>query len=485
MAGTQLVVTGVYGYDGAGRLKTLTYSQGGNTFASYGLNYDALNRLTSFTNGQHTSENATFSYDADSQLKGATRSGTSESYAYDVNGNRTSANGSTYGTPGTDNRLSTDGTYSYTYDAEGNITKRVTLVNGSPTGATSEYSYDYRNRLEKVTQRASPTGTITQVVAYTYDAFNRRLRRQVDTNGDGTFDQSEVNVFDGSQVALHFAGNTGGSLAASNLADRYLWGPVVDQLLADEQVSSLSSAGTVDWALTDQQNSIRDVAQYNASTGVTSVVGHTFFDSYGNAISQTGISVAFGYAGMWLDSVTGLYATQTRWYDPHTGRWMSEDPIGFAGGLENISDYVGNSPTNYTDPAGLKKVWNPVQGWIDVDDNNVMIPGLPNGEPIYRDIIIRNYAEMCFMLAPLEEMVGLPVSLKFSKHALERMAERGVTERAVIEAIAKGRIASETEFATVFELPSACARNGRGVVAVVSKTTGKIITVIDKGSKFK
>ncbi len=179
----------------------------------------------------------------------------------------------------------------------------------------------------------------------------------MDTNGDGTFDQSEVNVFDGSQVALHFAGNTGGSLAASNLADRYLWGPVVDQLLADEQVSSLSSAGTVDWALTDQQNSIRDVAQYNASTGVTSVVGHTFFDSYGNAISQTGISVAFGYAGMWLDSVTGLYATQTRWYDPHTGRWMSEDPIGFAGGLENISDYVGNSPTNHTDPTGLAW-WN-------------------------------------------------------------------------------------------------------------------------------
>jgi hypothetical protein len=31
---------------------------------------------------------------------------------------------------------------------------------------------------------------------------------------------------------------------------------------------------------------------------------------------------------------------------------MSEDPIGFNGGLINLRDYVGNSPTNYADPSG-------------------------------------------------------------------------------------------------------------------------------------
>jgi uncharacterized protein RhaS with RHS repeats len=40
-------------------------------------------------------------------------------------------------------------------------------------------------------------------------------------------------------------------------------------------------------------------------------------------------------------------------YDSKTGRWMQQDPIGFAGGDANLYRYVGNSPTNYTDPAGL------------------------------------------------------------------------------------------------------------------------------------
>jgi uncharacterized protein RhaS with RHS repeats len=40
-------------------------------------------------------------------------------------------------------------------------------------------------------------------------------------------------------------------------------------------------------------------------------------------------------------------------YDPRTGRWLSEDPIGFAAADANLYRYVGNSPTNATDPAGL------------------------------------------------------------------------------------------------------------------------------------
>jgi type VI secretion system secreted protein VgrG len=42
-----------------------------------------------------------------------------------------------------------------------------------------------------------------------------------------------------------------------------------------------------------------------------------------------------------------------RWYDAKSGRWVSEDPIGFAAGLTNLSGYVGNAPTAFTDPSGL------------------------------------------------------------------------------------------------------------------------------------
>ena len=42
------------------------------------------------------------------------------------------------------------------------------------------------------------------------------------------------------------------------------------------------------------------------------------------------------------------------WYDSNTGRWISEDPKGFAAGQTNLYVYCGNSPANVTDPIGLE-----------------------------------------------------------------------------------------------------------------------------------
>jgi len=50
---------------------------------------------------------------------------------------------------------------------------------------------------------------------------------------------------------------------------------------------------------------------------------------------------------------TGLYYYRARYYSPRLQRFISEDPIGFAGGSTNLYAYVGNSPTNRTDPSGL------------------------------------------------------------------------------------------------------------------------------------
>jgi RHS repeat-associated protein len=50
---------------------------------------------------------------------------------------------------------------------------------------------------------------------------------------------------------------------------------------------------------------------------------------------------------------TGLYFYRTRYYSPTFGRFASEDPSGFAGGL-NLLAFVRDNPTNFTDPLGLK-----------------------------------------------------------------------------------------------------------------------------------
>jgi RHS repeat-associated protein len=56
------------------------------------------------------------------------------------------------------------------------------------------------------------------------------------------------------------------------------------------------------------------------------------------------------YTGRYHDG-TGLYYYRARYYSPKYHRFISQDPIGFAGGI-NVYRYVGDNPTNYTDPSG-------------------------------------------------------------------------------------------------------------------------------------
>jgi RHS repeat-associated protein len=49
---------------------------------------------------------------------------------------------------------------------------------------------------------------------------------------------------------------------------------------------------------------------------------------------------------------TGLYYYRARYYSPTLQRFISEDPLGFGGGDANLYAYVGDSPTNATDPQG-------------------------------------------------------------------------------------------------------------------------------------
>ena len=55
---------------------------------------------------------------------------------------------------------------------------------------------------------------------------------------------------------------------------------------------------------------------------------------------------------MRYDAATGLNITERRFYDPRTGDWISQDPLGFAAGDTNLNRFCGNSPANYTDPTG-------------------------------------------------------------------------------------------------------------------------------------
>jgi RHS repeat-associated protein len=63
----------------------------------------------------------------------------------------------------------------------------------------------------------------------------------------------------------------------------------------------------------------------------------------------------YQYTGREFDADTGLYFYRARWYSAELGRFVSEDPIGFAGGDVNLYGYVENNPVRFTDSTGLWK----------------------------------------------------------------------------------------------------------------------------------
>jgi RHS repeat-associated protein len=293
---------------------------------------------------------AEYAYDGDGQLLTATYTTNpnqtqpaDESYAYDSNGNR--PNPGATPAPVLNNQPASDGTYDYAYDNEGNLITRTDIA----TGAVTKYAWDNRNRLTEVTSETA-SGTVTQTVNYYYDPENRLIAETV-TPASGTA-TTKYYTYDGDEIVLAFSATGAG---ATSLTDRYLWGPAVDQILADEQVTSPSQAGTVLWPLSDNAGSVRDIAQYNATTGTTTVIEHRVYDSFGNLVSpaNSAVDFLFGYAGQMSDSATGLENDLNRWYDPHTGRFLSEDPSGFAGGDANLYRYAKNNPLTHTDPTGL------------------------------------------------------------------------------------------------------------------------------------
>ncbi|WP_249126908.1 RHS repeat-associated core domain-containing protein, partial [Aeromonas popoffii] len=60
------------------------------------------------------------------------------------------------------------------------------------------------------------------------------------------------------------------------------------------------------------------------------------------------------FQGQYFDAETGLHYNRHRYYQPETGRFITPDPIGLAGGLNNYQ-YAPN-PTGWVDPLGLTGV---------------------------------------------------------------------------------------------------------------------------------
>ena len=372
--GTSFVAGSTWQYDSQNRLVALTHAQGQTNLTGYTWSCDIASRLTDATSPDGPVH---YSYDDTDQLAAADYENTQqfdESYQWDANGNRSDSGWVT----GANNQLLSDGTFWYSYDAEGNRTARFiwtdtdadSLIDDGERSQITEYSWDNRNRLTRVSERATDNGLLTHAIDYLYDTQNRWIGEIADSDGNGVVDCQIRFTYDGNLISLQFDKAGTGIVNAADLSHRYLWqSQAVDIILADETVTSTSAPGVVTYPLTDQLGTVRDLATLNAQSGVTSVANHIRYDSFGKVVGESDarISTLVGYTGLPQSKATGLVMTATRPYDPSAMRFAAEDWIGYDGGVTNTSEYVSNGPVNGRDPKGTETWLFP---WEDDADLN-------------------------------------------------------------------------------------------------------------------
>ena len=291
-----------YLYNPVGNRTSLTDRRGAQNFG-----YDPLDRLTS----------------ASHPLLGIP-----QAFAYDPVGNRTT--GGSVVNAG--NQLTADTNYAYQYDDNGNLTRKTLLA----TGNFTQYTYDAENRLTKVEEFIAGNPTPAFTSTYRYDGLGRRIEKVA--NG-----QTKRYIYDGEDILLEYDG-------ANVLQARYTHGPGIDEPIA------VTKGGSTFFYHQDGLGTVTDLTD---STGVTAK--SYSYDAYGNIIDQTGtVEQPYTYTGREFDAETGLYYYRARNYDPASGRFLQEDPIELAGGV-NFYRYSYNNPTNWSDPLGLLS-WQDAQG---------------------------------------------------------------------------------------------------------------------------
>jgi RHS repeat-associated protein len=248
--------------------------------------------------------------------QGATTLGTA-TYKYDAAANRTEVGGAwariglppalASATYDAGNRIATWGGTTFTYDFNGNLTS-----DGSTT-----YTWNARNQLVGLTGGA--TGS------YAYDGFGRR--RAKTTGGTLGF------LYDGANVVQE--------LSASTPSANLLSGLAIDETLIRTDATSATAL------LTDALGSTLALANMAGS-----VETQFTYEPFG-ATSASGAASAnrMQFTGRENDG-GGLHYYRARYYSSRLQRFLSEDPIRFAGGV-NLYEYVGSNPVKFTDPSGL------------------------------------------------------------------------------------------------------------------------------------
>ena len=387
-AGGDLMATQVYGKFDAGN--TADYLRTAYTYNSLGLvtktetqgygsvtgkkeqidlTYDNVGNIRTeqtYTNyGTAKTVNKSYEYDTVGRLTKSTIDGKATSYTYDAVGNRLTQTSEgktlTYSYNNlnqlTSIREGNTTVASYTYDANGNQKKEtrqhVSVTVGGNTqvyNKETDYTYDLRGLLTGVSVKTPSANEITGEVTYdtqtttnTYNAAGKRLKRVEEDKTTRFYYMGEALLFTTNQDLVMTSENvlnTGGQIIASK---RF----AVPGVEATDPF-----AGQYYFYQYDVRGSVTDILDKNAGL----VKGYDY-DEFGNTEEKGNESFLndVTFTGSVSDASSGLQYMNARFYQPSTGRFLSQDSYSgnpYDPWTQHLYSYCGNNPVNMVDPTG-------------------------------------------------------------------------------------------------------------------------------------
>ncbi|HEX6809099.1 MAG TPA: RHS repeat-associated core domain-containing protein, partial [Gemmatimonadaceae bacterium] len=281
-------------------------------------------------------------------------------FAYDSAENLLNATDSVHGSSSigtyiSGNRLSQWGNLKYIRDLDGNDSAKIL---GSDT---TKYSWTADGRLSSVT-----VGSVK--LLYAYNAYGQLAQRSRSVGG-GTAVLERQFLWDKDQLFAELD-----SSGTRRIAEYAYWPG------EDVPYAIMTGADSITATRYFAEDQLGNVVGVFTSGAVPQSLSYQAFGALDSAVSSLGTLAdtnRLRWKGMMYEGdSTRLYYVHNRWYDPVTGRFLSEDPVGHAGGL-NLYVFGNNDPINAADPLGLCENGSlEIQifmGNADDGDNGVMI----------------------------------------------------------------------------------------------------------------
>ena len=312
-----------YSYDENGNVLTKSYGKS----TSIANTYDSKNRITSTA---YAGKTTNYTYDVNSQLTAVSGTNYSASYAYDSRGNITNKNVNgtsttfTYSNSDWKDELTAVNGTSLTYDENGNVL----------TYGDKSFTWNTGRNLESIVDGDNK-------YSYTYDENGIRTSKTV--NGKTTYYNTKDGVIlsqtDGTDTIYFQYDNNGAPLG-------FVWNGTQYLYLTNQMGDVVSITDTND----------TELVQYEYDPWGKCIVAFPMQND--DSVTKLADLNPIRYRGYYLDSETGYYYLQSRYYDPSIGRFINADSLDIClfyknhiSGL-NIFSYGNNNFVNTNDKNG-------------------------------------------------------------------------------------------------------------------------------------